>query len=189
MEPESAPVVYAPLLHRVIARLLDLGVHAGAVIYTAFWFLFGIAILAPDRLEPLTEKLGEGPLFNIILGLGAMVYHTCMEGTHGSTVGKRLLGITVIGEEGGPCSLRQGWIRSLSTLIDGILLGLVGLANANNSPQKQRLGDEWADTIVVRTSSLPAALRQPGRQLFASFCTAFACDCIVVALGCALSLR
>jgi len=190
LELEAAPpsfeetAEYAPLLYRLAARLVDLMVHFGAAAYGAFCLAFVAAVAAPDRVDALLAGFGENTFFGVTLGvLGSMLYQTCMEGIHGSSLGKRLFGLTVLSEEGGLCSLRQAWKRSFAFLLDSFFFGLIGYSNARNSPRKQRVGDEWADTVVVRTRSLPAALRRSGKELFAAFAGGFACDVVAVALG------
>jgi len=179
LEPE-----YAPLGHRVAARLVDVVVHYGVIFYTAIWLSMAAVVTVPEQMDTITAKLGENTFFGVVLGvLGSVLYHTCMEGIHGSSIGKRLFGLTVLSEEGGPCSLRQGWKRSLAFLLDSFFFGMVGYAAASNSPRKQRVGDDWADTVVVRTRSLPAPLRRSGKELFAAFAGGFACDFVLVALG------
>jgi uncharacterized RDD family membrane protein YckC len=179
LEPEAAP-----LGHRVAARIVDVVVHYGVIFYTAIWLSIVAAVAVPDQMEAITAKLGENTFFGVTLGvLGSVLYHTCMEGIHGSSIGKRLFGLTVLSEDGGPCSLRQGWKRSLAFLLDSFFFGMIGYSAARNSPRKQRVGDEWADTVVVRTRSVPAPLRRSGRELFAAFAGGFACDFVFVALG------
>src|SRR5215210_5294212 len=133
LELEAAPpsfeetVEYAPLGHRVAARLADMVVHYGVTFYTAICLAFAAAVVAPDRLNEFAAKLGENRFLSVVLGvLGSMLYHTCMEGIHGSSIGKRLFGLTVLSEEGGPCSLRQGWKRSLAFLLDSFFFGMIG---------------------------------------------------------------
>ena len=179
LEPE-----YAPLGHRVGARLVDVVVHYGVIFYAVVWISMLAAIVVPERMDAITAKLGENTFFGVILGvLGSVLYHTCMEGIHGSSIGKRLFGLTVLNAEGGPCSLWQGWKRSLAFLLDSFFFGMVGYGAAKSSPMKQRVGDDWAGTVVVRTRSVPASFRRSGKELFAAFSGGFACDFILVALG------
>jgi len=179
LEPE-----YAPLGHRVAARLVDVVVHYGVIFYTAIWLSAMAVVAVPEQMDAITTKLGENTFFGVVLGvLGSVLYHTCMEGLHGSSIGKRLFGLTVLNAEGGPCSLWQGWKRSLAFLLDSFFFGMVGYAAASGSPMKQRVGDDWADTVVVRTRSLPAPLLRSGKELFAAFAGGFACDFLLVALG------
>ena len=189
-EPAPAPPTfeetaeYAPLGHRLAARIVDVAVHYGVIFYTAICLSMAAAVVAPHQVDAIVAKLGENTFFGIVLAvLGSVLYHTCMEGMHGSSIGKRLVGLTVVSEEGGPCSLRQGWKRSLAFLLDSFFFGMVGYAAAKNSPSKQRVGDDWADTVVVRTRCLPAPLRRSGKELFAAFAGGFACDFLLVALG------
>ena len=178
-EPE-----YAPLGHRVAARLVDVAVHYGVSFYAIFWLSMAAAVAVPEQMDAIIARLGENTFFGVILGvLGSVLYHTCMEGMHGSSIGKRLFGLTVLDAEGGPCSLRQGWKRSLAFLVDSFFLGMVGYSAAKGSPMRQRVGDDWADTVVVRTRSVPVPLRRSGKELFAAFIGGFACDFILVALG------
>lgn len=185
-EPEAASPAfwmtaeYAPLGHRAAARLVDVVLHYAVAMYTALWMAFATAFVGPGLLQ----KFAESKLFAIGFGiLGSILYQTCMEGVHGSSLGKRIFGITVLDAEGGPCTLRQAWKRSLAFLVDGLFVGLIGYLNAKGCPRRQRVGDDWADTVVVRTRSVPAPLRRSGRELFAAAVGGFACDSIVLTLG------
>lgn len=70
----------------------------------------------------------------------------------GQTVGKRLLGLRVIDEQGLQLQLSQVVLRNIMRLIDAPppLLYLIGGVTALVSRKGQRLGDMAANTIVVR---------------------------------------
>lgn len=104
--------------------------------------------------------LGSALLAN--LGLAAMVflmfafqwgYFFIAEGFFdGRTLGKRWIGLRVIGEEGVPVTLQGAALRNLIRIIDFQPAGsaLLGLGLIALHPRSQRLGDLVAGTVVVR---------------------------------------
>jgi uncharacterized RDD family membrane protein YckC len=83
----------------------------------------------------------------LALGLG---YYIVCEALVGMTVGKRLVGIRVVAEDGEHAGLGPAVIRNLLRLVDGLFFYLVGAVFALTSPRGQRLGDRAAGTLVVR---------------------------------------
>lgn len=76
----------------------------------------------------------------------------------GQTVGKRMMGITVVMADGSPVTFLGAVVRNLVRLIDSLpgvyVVGMVAiLATARN----QRVGDLAAGTLVVRRASRPSA--------------------------------
>jgi hypothetical protein len=69
----------------------------------------------------------------------------------GQTVGKRMYGLRVIGEDGSPASFTAILVRNLARVVDFLpsFYGL-GLLTVIISPRSQRLGDLAAGTYVVR---------------------------------------
>ena len=87
-----------------------------------------------------------------LAGLLAGPYHVLLEGGPGQTVGKRLLGIAVVGEGGEPCTYRAALIRTLFRFVDWIPVAYAaGLASMVLDGRDRRLGDRAAGTVVVRT--------------------------------------
>jgi len=84
-----------------------------------------------------------------ILGIAYFIY---MEATYGQTVGKRLLGIVVVTEDGQPIGTVASLVRNLLRIIDNLpALYLLGIVVILLSDDGQRIGDILADTVVVRT--------------------------------------
>jgi uncharacterized RDD family membrane protein YckC len=83
------------------------------------------------------------------LGL-ALSYYVLCEGTTGMTLGKRIVGIRVVDEEGDFAGFGAAIVRNLLRVVDGLFFYLVGAIFALTSPRGQRLGDRAAHTIVVR---------------------------------------
>ena len=172
--PGPGPVSPIPELEfvgfrrRAAARLIDLVVH----------FLIGmasgvaIAILAyvvqgftGRSAQTAIDRLGTGGFEGFVLGmLGGFFYDTIMEGLHGSTVGKLIVGITVLQETAWPCTLSAAAKRSLLFFYDSLFFGLVAEHSMKQTPRQQRYGDHWADTVVVRRRSAPqSSVRSFGR--------------------------
>jgi len=84
--------------------------------------------------------------------IAALSYYSLSEGLAGSTVGKAIVGLSVRTGDGGPCGLARAVRRNLLRFVDAIGFYVVGFVIASSSPQRQRLGDRWAGTVVVRTA-------------------------------------
>jgi uncharacterized RDD family membrane protein YckC len=91
----------------------------------------------------------EGKAFWVFLLLGLGYYVVCEGGT-GATLGKRMVGIRVIGEDGEDLTLGAAVVRNLLRVVDCLFFYLVGAIFALTSAQGQRLGDRAAHTLVVR---------------------------------------
>jgi uncharacterized RDD family membrane protein YckC len=79
-----------------------------------------------------------------------LLYYTVCEAATGATLGKRMVGIRVVGEDGEQVSFGAAFIRNLLRMVDALFFYLVGFIFALLSTQGQRLGDRAAHTIVVR---------------------------------------
>jgi uncharacterized RDD family membrane protein YckC len=80
----------------------------------------------------------------------AVVYYVGCEAATGMTLGKRMVGIRVVDEEGDAITVGAAIVRNLLRLVDALFFYLVGFVLALMSPRGQRLGDRAARTIVVR---------------------------------------
>jgi uncharacterized RDD family membrane protein YckC len=79
-------------------------------------------------------------------------------------MGKYLLSIVVIQEDGTPCQVRSAIKRELGFILDNIVPGIPGYFIMKESVKKQRWGDEWAHTVVCKRSSVaPERLRSDAR--------------------------
>jgi len=74
-----------------------------------------------------------------------------MEGKHGQTPGKRVLGVRVLGTELAPCGFGRALVRNLLMIVDGLFNGMVGAMIIAMTKNQQRLGDIAAKTIVIDT--------------------------------------
>jgi uncharacterized RDD family membrane protein YckC len=161
---------------RAAARFIDwlvlgiVGITVGflfAVIAVALESITGRA--SSDVIESLQQTSFIGWIGSVI---ATLAYHSLFEGVAGSTVGKRMLGLQVIAMDGTPVRFVQGVRRSLAFLFDALFFGAIAAGEMNNSPEKQRIGDRWAGTRVVRRRSLPVELHPPTLQYVAALVAA-----------------
>lgn len=88
----------------------------------------------------------------LLFFLPLLLYHLFFEVVmNGQSIGKKLIGIKVIGEDGGRPALHQYLIRWLTRPFDFFFFGLVGLLTVVLSKKNQRLGDMAAGTLVIKT--------------------------------------
>lgn len=133
------------LLLRFVARIID-GIIVGIVSYALIF---------------LTDTMSNIMVTGLFTGLLTFVYFVALEVGTGSTLGKKLLGLSVRGPGGAPKpSAQQSAIRNSWTLLPiipfvGGLLGFIAIiviaVTINGSPTKQGKHDELAGgTQVVK---------------------------------------
>jgi uncharacterized RDD family membrane protein YckC len=126
----------ASIISRAIAFLVD-----GFVVGTATALLFGGALLiAPRSLW----------VAGMVSGVGTVGYFVYLEGTAGQTIGKRLMGIAVVGPDGGPSGLAAAAVRNVLRVLDSLpTFYLLGLLLMFLTEDRKRLGDLVGNTMVV----------------------------------------
>lgn len=134
----------APLGRRVVAALLDLGV--GLV---TGWF---VAAFTGNLRESGYGLSGALAVLAVALWIA---YYTVSEARFGASLGKRLVGIKVVGEDGARLGLMGAVVRNVVRLVDLWFFYLIGFVAAWASPRNQRLGDRLARTLVVSSSPPP----------------------------------
>lgn len=157
---------------RVFARLIDLVVHYIVVAVTGFLFGIMLAIAAGGHISPLVlaRLRGTGVSAFVLILLGSILFEAICESVHGSTPGKLALGMVVVQEDGSPCRTRAAFVRSFAYMIDALFFGLIAYSAMQQSPQEQRLGDKWAETVVCKRAAVaPGHLRGPGRFVLGLF--------------------
>jgi uncharacterized RDD family membrane protein YckC len=90
-----------------------------------------------------------GESFWLLLALFVGYYVFC-EAATGATLGKRMVGIRVVGEDGEHLTFGAAFLRNILRLVDGWFFYFIGFIFALLSKRGQRLGDRAAHTIVVR---------------------------------------
>jgi uncharacterized RDD family membrane protein YckC len=101
----------------------------------------------PDHAYAGVELGGQATLFLLFL---VLCYYVLAEAYTGMTLGKRIVGIRVVEEDGSELRFGAAVVRNLLRLVDGLFLYLIGAIFAFSSPRGQRIGDRAAHTVVVR---------------------------------------
>jgi uncharacterized RDD family membrane protein YckC len=150
-----------PSLHRDLSQLENAGVPLRfvAVLLDAVIVFFPLGIIfgllsgggygeTGNGYANAGVNVGGGAVW-LLLALGLGYYIVC-EAATGMTVGKRIVGIRVVDDEGDPLGLGASVVRNVLRLVDGLFFYLVGALFALASSRGQRLGDRAAHTLVVR---------------------------------------
>jgi uncharacterized RDD family membrane protein YckC len=177
---------------RAGARIIDLVLHYIASIFAGLvlGILIGILGTAMGRSVPgmIARMRGFSFIAFSLALLGSMAYHSICEAMSGNTLGKRLLSLVVVQEDGSPCSFDSALRRSLVYYVDALFFGLIGYMAMQKTPQQQRYGDQWAHTIVCKRDQIrPENLRDGGRFALALF-VGMAADGLLMITGWLLAI-
>lgn len=149
LAPQVAPdVPPASLVPRCIAGALDLAV----VMVGGMWFALLVGVDQQDPRLSTAQALLYGAL--------AIAYQTAFEARLGWTPGKRVLGLRVVYGSGSRLTWGGSVRRNLTRPIDSLpwlapyALGVLWCL-ATGTERRQRIGDIWAGTKVVRAADVP----------------------------------
>ena len=153
----------ARLGSRALARLIDIIVQL--VLWYALFILFILLalLLAMGGVVALDGAV-VGVMQILTLVLAFIGYPVFMETvTRGRTLGKLILGLRVVRDDGGPVTFRQALARGLvgaaiewPGVIGAPLTWLATIWTMIVSPQSKRIGDHVAGTVVIHERT-PAA--------------------------------
>ncbi len=130
---------YASLGKRIVAGLIDN--------VLAFLIIGFLVAMVTGGTTSDGFSLSGGPAFLAFFLI--LVYFVVAQGKSGTTLGKKLLGMKVVKEDGSPISYQDALIRTILNIVDGFAFGLVGIYFIAKSPIKQRIGDKVAHTVVI----------------------------------------
>lgn len=170
---------------RAGARVIDLVVHLFVSLCTGFFMGILVSVAAIATGQPpsllITKMTATSFSAYVFAILGSLAYHTVCESVHGSTLGKLILSLVVIQEDGSPCRFKSALIRNLGYFVDSLFFGLIGYSAMKRTPQQQRYGDDWAHTIVCKRSQVaPDKLRSGGRFVLAFLLACMADSAILI---------
>ncbi len=143
METLTQPVIplkYATLGQRIVAGTID-----NILAFLVIGFL--VALVTGNTTTDGFSLTGAPAFFAFLL---ISVYFVVAQGKSGTTLGKMLLGMKVVREDGSPITYQDSLIRTVLNVVDGFAFGLVGIYFIAKSPTKQRIGDQVAHTVVIR---------------------------------------
>jgi uncharacterized RDD family membrane protein YckC len=143
---------------RAVAKILDLILHN--LIGVVFGVIIGIVIgfFSAASGGNTTDLINQSTTIRLISGgfaiLGFILYSAICETYYGATLGKLILGMHVVNNEGEAISFGAAMIRALAFFIDQLFLGLIAYSSMKDDPLQRRYGDKWAGTVVVKRSSV-----------------------------------
>ena len=170
---------------RLLARIIDLLVHYIAALLAGFLFALILAIAAGGAPPvAVLHRTFQNNFAVIVAGLlGLFAYNVICTSVHGSTLGKLLLSMQVIQDDGSPCRPKSAIIRELGYFVDALFFGLIGYYAMREDPEQKRHGDEWADTLVCKRAQVPSASRRPGMQFVLGLLLGIAADIALLMTG------
>jgi uncharacterized RDD family membrane protein YckC len=142
------PFAYAGVPRRFVALLLDAVIVLFPVTIVVGLLSGGGYTESGEGYANAGIKVSESAsmlLLALVLG-----YYVLCEAATGATLGKRMVGIRVVSEDGKGLTFGAAVVRNVLRLVDGFFFYLVGAIFALTSPRGQRLGDRAAHTVVVR---------------------------------------
>lgn len=154
---------------RLIAQIID------GVILFILYFIVGAAMFGALTFDVYGAAAVS---FMGIYGLLGFLYFLILEGLRGATVGKMLMKIKVVREDGSAYGFGPALIRNILRIIDVLpFLYIIGLILISRSDKKQRLGDRIAKTVVIKSSQAPSqaqssAVPAPQANRFCANCGA-----------------
>lgn len=155
----DAPVRFAPLGRRTAAFLIDVGL--GLVVLVAIAALVGLCALTLGVAGSVELPQSIGVLFlapiAIAILLLSVAYFPVLEWRYGQTLGKWLLGIHVVKENGLRLGLMEAIVRRIPFFLEFFWIDAIV---AFLTDRKQRAFDLVAGTIVV-SCEVPSAQQAP----------------------------
>ena len=156
---QGVPVEYAGVGRRFVAVLIDLGV----------FFVIGLlAGGAYSTSDSGTHRVGveAGGWWPFLIFIG---YYVVLEALTGKTIGKLVMGLRVVAEDGDAISWGQALGRNLLRLVDALFFYFIAAIFVWSSSKRQRLGDRAANTFVIldrgerreRARVTPIAFEEP----------------------------
>lgn len=163
---------------RVAARVIDMIIHI--IVSFCAGLIFSILVVIAAEGHPsqmVLLKLQQKTVAIYVLAtLGLIAYHAICEGLHGSTLGKLILSMVVLQEDGSPCGMRPAVIRSFAYVVDALFFGVVGYFAMQGSVREQRYGDEWAHTVVCHRAAVSPEVLRSGSRFAGAFLLAVMVD-------------
>ncbi|HET6178515.1 MAG TPA: RDD family protein [Candidatus Sulfotelmatobacter sp.] len=175
----------APFWIRLLARLIDFVIHylTGFIAGLIFVFLLAVASGGQPPLWVLRRiSVIHVPVFIAAL-FGAVAYQVICTSIYGSTLGKLLLSLQVVKDDGSLCPPKSAIIREVAYFVDAMFFGIVGYMAVRGDIQQKRYGDQWAGTIVMKRANVPPASRQGALRFVLGLMLGISADIAFMMIG------
>lgn len=170
------------------ARFLDTLFGIGLGFGVAFPATFLLAALGRSGVIAASwpTKVGGLSLGTFAWGFaGTIAYHALSESIGGASVGKWICGLRVHSAEFSPdgtflvglrrCSFGGALVRSLAIFVDTLFFCAIGYFSMEGSRWRQRMGDKWGHTVVVKAKSTDLPAKSPALGLLVGIVAWSAC--------------
>lgn len=139
----DVPVARFP--SRMVAIAIDLVVQL-------ILLVIGLAVLAASEASGGLDDAAAGAIALSVSVLVIVGYPTIFETlSRGRSLGKLVMGLRVVGDDGGPERFRQVLVRALASVLEiWALVGAPALITSLLSAKGKRLGDLFAGTFVIQ---------------------------------------
>jgi uncharacterized RDD family membrane protein YckC len=136
----DVPIAQLPV--RAVSALIDIAVIM--VGYLLALMLWAATLTQFDTAATVAFMI----IFTVLVFVGyPLVFETA---TRGRSVGKLVMGLRVVSEDGGPERFRQALFRALASVVEiWLLLGSPAVICSMLSPKAKRIGDIFAGTVVI----------------------------------------
>lgn len=154
--PEATAMLYQGVAIRFVAILIDVIILAIITGIITAPFNTPSSISVTNTTGVPMVSVSPNPLAwvgGLVSALVNFLYFVLLQGAYGQTVGKMLVKIKVVREDGSKISYVDAVVRTILALIDLIpyfIPYLLGAILIWTSDTKQRLGDRVAHTVVVK---------------------------------------
>jgi uncharacterized RDD family membrane protein YckC len=140
---------FAGLWYRFLALVIDVVLFC-VVFFPVTKLVKGVWLMQRGDHEWAYGWFITDPLC-IMFFIIMVVYFFLLEGWAGATAGKWLLGLRVVGPDGGRPGIVRSIIRNVLRLVDTLpVFNILGVILIIRSPERARFGDRIAGTRVVR---------------------------------------
>ncbi len=120
--------------------------------YASFWRRFAAAFidgLIIGVLPNVVVNTGNGTMANPLSFIIGIAYFVWMNGMYGATVGKMVMKIKIVKENGSKITYADAALRYFASILSAIAL-LIGYLWMLWDPKKQTWHDKIAHTVVVK---------------------------------------
>lgn len=139
---------YAGLGQRFVALVIDF-IILSIVFFPLTKLVKGVWIMSVDQHLWNRGYFITDPLCIIFLVV-IFLYFVLSEGFWGATIGKKLIGLHVVGVDGHNSGLKQAFIRNILRVVDSLpAFNILGIVLILGSPERARFGDRVAGTRVI----------------------------------------
>jgi uncharacterized RDD family membrane protein YckC len=144
----KAQLEYAGLGRRFAALVIDF-IVLSLVFFPVTRLVKGVWIMSSQDHLWGYGWLVTDPLC-IIFFVVIVLYFVLLEGAFGSTIGKRLSGVRVVGMDNQSPGMMRSAIRNLLRIIDSLpAFNILGMILIIKSPERARFGDRVAGTRAI----------------------------------------